>query len=160
MSAIILTLFQRLGASRGDRIETQLNTAALPNIRRFLETFASRNGWNQAMKTRLDIASEETLLTLLQKDEEAAGRESRKLSLVARKEDGGAALEFVAASGEGNLQDQIALLSERAVDAPVVEKEISLRLLRHVASSVLHQQYHDTDIVTVRVDAPKPVRGE
>ena len=53
----------------------------------------------------------------------------------------------------------IALLNYRAIDAPLVEKEISLRLLRHVASSALHQQYHDTDIVTVHVDAPKPVRG-
>ena len=32
-----------------------------------------------------------------------------------------------------------------------VEHELSLRLLRHYASSVRHQQYHDTDIVTVRV---------
>ena len=29
----------------------------------------------------------------------------------------------------------------------------ALRLLRHLASSVRHQQYHDTDILTVRVDA-------
>ena len=33
-----------------------------------------------------------------------------------------------------------------------VEHELSLRLLRHYASSVRHQQYHDTDIVTVRGD--------
>ena len=43
-------------------------------------------------------------------------------------------------------------------DAP--EREVwasrsasQLRLLRHLASSVHHQQYHDTDIVTIRVDA-------
>ena len=29
--------------------------------------------------------------------------------------------------------------------------ELSLRLLRHYASSVHHQQYHGTDIITVRV---------
>ena len=160
LSAIILTLFQKLGTSRSRRIETKLDTAALPDIRKFLQAFASSNGWDQEMMTRLDIASEETLLTLLQKEEDSVQHEPRKLSLVARKEDGGATLEFVAASGEGNLQDQIALLNERAVDAPPVEKEISLRLLRHVASSVLHQQYHDTDIVTVRVDAAKPARGD
>ena len=160
LTAIILTLFQRIGVSRSRRIETKLDTSALPNIREFLEAFASHNRWDQAMMTRLNIASEETLLTLLQKSEAIGNRESRRLSLVARKEDGGAVLEFVAAAGEGNLQDQIALLSEQPVDAPPVEKEISLRLLRHVASSVLHQQYHNTDIVTVRVDAPKPVRGE
>ncbi len=159
LTAIILTMFQKLGASRSSRIETKLDTSALPRIREFLEGFAARNGWDQAMMNRLDIASEETLLTLLQKDEDTGGQESRRLSLVARKEDGGAALEFVAATGEGNLQDQISLISEKSIDAPPVEKEISLRLLRHVASSVLHQQYHDTDIVTVRVDAPKAAPG-
>ena len=38
-----------------------------------------------------------------------------------------------------------------------MEREVSLRLLRHLASSVHHQQYHDTDIVTVRVKAPGPL---
>ena len=32
-------------------------------------------------------------------------------------------------------------------------EEIPLRLLRHYAASVRHQQYHDTDVVTVRVEA-------
>jgi len=40
-----------------------------------------------------------------------------------------------------------------------MEREVSLRLLRHIASSVRHQQFHDTDILTVRVDAPETVRG-
>ena len=62
------------------------------------------------------------------------------------------------ASSEENLQDRIALLGEYA-DETASEREVSLRLLRHLASSVHHQQYHDTDIVTVRVEAPRPVRG-
>jgi hypothetical protein len=33
------------------------------------------------------------------------------------------------------------------------EHEISFRLLRHYASSVRHQKYHDLDIVTVRVES-------
>ena len=32
------------------------------------------------------------------------------------------------------------------------EHDFSLRLLRHLAASVRHQKYHDTDILTVRVD--------
>ena len=107
------------------------------------------------MTHRLDSASEETLLTLLEQyrakdDGEDA---TRRLLLVAHREGDEAVLEFIASTGEANLQDQIALLSERATEAPV-EHEVSLRLLRHVASSVHHQQYHDTDVVTVRVKAP------
>ena len=72
------------------------------------------------------------------------------------KEDGGAVLELIASSrDEQNLQDRIALLGQYP-EGPPVEREISLRLLRHVASSIRHQQYHDTDIVTIRVKAPEP----
>ena len=63
-------------------------------------------------------------------------------------------LEFVAAPGDGNLQDRIALLGEDAVETPT-EREVSLRLLRHLAFSVRHEQYHDIEFVTVRVDAPE-----
>ncbi len=151
--AVLLSLFLELTAPRRARIETELDVSALPKIREFLSAFASRSGWDPAMVNRLEAASEETLLTLMEKDE-AAEREHRRLRLVARKEDDQAVLEFVAATGEENLQDRIALLGERTAGAPA-EQEVSLRLLRHVASSVLHQQYYDMDIVTVRVDAPK-----
>ena len=41
-----------------------------------------------------------------------------------------------------------------APDAPVpIENELSLRLLRHVSTSVQHQQYHDTDVLTVTVSS-------
>ena len=47
----------------------------------------------------------------------------------------------------------MALLGERTAGTPV-DQEVSLRLLRHYASAVRHQQYHDTDVVTVRVEPP------
>ena len=37
-----------------------------------------------------------------------------------------------------------------------MEQEVSLRLLRHYASSVRHSQYHDTDVITVRVELAQP----
>ena len=113
---------------------------------------------NIRLKIRRIAAGEETLLTLLRQDEADEGRERRRLLVVAHKEDGGAVLEFVAAGGEENLQDKIALLGEQTAAAPI-EREVSLRLLRHLASSVRHQQYHDTDIVTVRVEASGAARG-
>ena len=117
--------------------------------------FAARSGWDEQMAARLDAVSEETLLTLLADDEAAADATPRRLQVVARREDGGATLEFVASRGEENLQDQIALLGESIADG-VIEREMSLRLLRHLASSVRHQQYHDTDVITVRLEPPAP----
>ena len=49
------------------------------------------------------------------------------------------------------LEDRLALLGGLSAELPV-ERDVSLRLLRHLATSVRHQKYHDTDIVTVRVD--------
>ena len=150
ITAILLTLFLELTRPRHSRIQMVFDISALSEIRDFLGAFASRNGWDTAMAGRLDAAAEETLLTLIPQEgaEEAHG--TRHLRLTAYKEEEDAVLEFVVSSGEENLQDRISLLSEHVDEAPM-EREVSLRLLRHLASSVRHQQYHETDIVTVRV---------
>ena len=156
--AIFMTLFLEATAPRRNRIEVELDPSAWPEIRKFLGTFASSNGWGAKMVHRLDAASEETLLTLIGQDESRERRARRRLLLRAQRENGGAVLEFVAAVGEENVQDRIGLLAERPDDS-LVEQEVSLRLLRHLASSVRHQQFHDSDIVTIRVEPPETDRA-
>ena len=156
LAAILMTMFLELTQPRRRRMETECHLSALPMIQEFLKSFAADNGWAQAMRNRLDAAVEETLATLFHRGDSGEKREPRRLQLVAFKENGGAVLELIASSREEqNLQDRIALLG-RYAEGPEVEREISLRLLRHVASSIRHQQYHDTDIVTIRVKAPDP----
>lgn len=151
--AILMTLFLEVTAPRASRLEVEADMSALPRIRELIRGFAARSGWDSTMVDRLYAASEETLLTLASRDD--GGRSpGRRLLLSARKEGGSAVLEFVAATGEGNIQDRIGLLAERPDDL-VMEREVSLRLLRHIASSVRHHKFHDADIVTVQVDAPK-----
>ena len=156
--AIFMTLFLELTAPRRSRIEVDFDLAVLPKIREFLDAFAQRSGWDAKMVQRLEAAGEETLLTLTGPDERDAKRQRRRLFLSAHKEADGAVLEFVAAVGEENVQDRIAILGERPDDV-LMEREVSLRLLRHIATSVRHQQFHETDIVTVRVDAPETSRA-
>ena len=155
--AIVMTLFLEVTASRRRRIELALDLAVLPKIRDFLATFAARSGWSEKMVDRLDAASEETLLTLIGGEAGREKSERRRLLLQARKEAGGAVLEFIAAAGEENLQDRMGLLADRPDDV-LMEREVSLRLLRHIASSVRHQQFHDLDVVTVRVEVPETDR--
>lgn len=155
LTAILMTLFLEITSPRRHRMESDFDLAALPKIREFLEGFASRQGWHKETADRLVAASEETLLTLIPRDGETS--QPRRLLLVAHREGDSAVLELVAATGEGNLQDRIELLGdERAVETPE-EMEVSLRLLRHFASSVHHQQYHDTDIITLQVDVRPPI---
>ena len=153
--AILMTLFMEVTAPRRSRLEVALDQADLPRITAFLRALASRHGWDEAMAQRLDAAAEETLLSLLGPDESAPDRDRRRLLLVAYKQDGGAVMEFTASAGRENLQDRLALLEAPSAETSD-EREFSLRLLRHLASSVRHAQYHDTEIVTVRVDAPRP----
>lgn len=151
LTAIFLTLFMELAAPRRQRMETALAVEALPEITTFLEKFASRRGWNAEMTNRLCLSAEETLLILIQQRE---GEQAEKRLLLIVRSDGsdGAELEFIASTGEGNIEDRMAYLREHTDEMPV-EHEISLRLLQHFTSSVRHQQYHDADIVTVRVEA-------
>ena len=105
------------------------------------------------MAQRLDAVGEETVLTLLENQDD---KQSRRLRLSVSRDDGGAILEFVVASGEEiNLEDRISRLGEHTTGTSLGH-EASLRLLRHLASSVHHQQYHDTEVVTVKVKSPEP----
>ena len=151
LAAILMTLFLELTRPRRHQLRTDLNAAAYPAIDKFLTRFAGSQGWSAAMTDRLRAVGEETLLTLVRQDEDDPAAKARRLLLAARRDGRAAELEFVAATDETNIEDRIALLGDR-VAGNEIEQEVSLRLLRHLASSVRHQQYHDTDVVTVRVE--------
>ena len=154
LMAIVLTLFMRLTSGRRQRIETALDAASIPEIDDFLTRFASRHGWDEEAAARLRSVGEEALLCLLASLEEEGApprdRKARRLLVTVHSEGRGAELEFLAAPGQRNLEDLVVLLPVAPGDA--VERDLSLRLLRHHAASVRHQQYHSADILTVRVD--------
>ena len=151
--AILLTALLELTGSRPLRVETTLNVEALPTIRNFLDKFSIRRKWPMEMSDRLLQAAEETLLLLLEQAKQDEDSGDRRLRLLARKWGSGAELEFIAAGGEGNIQDQIAVLASHGTAEPR-EHELSLRILRHLATSVRHQKYHDADIVTLHIEGP------
>ena len=151
LAAILLTAFMELTARRRKRLEVELAAASLSGIEEFLRKFAASNGWKEPATDRLCAVGEETLSILIQQARESAPEGGRLLVLTARLVEGTTELEFLAAAAGENLEDRLAYLSEQ----PEImdEDEISFRLLRHYASSVRHQKYHDLDIVTVRVAA-------
>ena len=155
LTVIALTLFEELTGPRRQRLREALNVDAYPKIDSFLTKLAARRRWSEEMTERVRAVGEETLLLLNRSQEEPAGGEERRLLLVAGSEGDAAVLEFIAATAETNLEDQMALLSERAAGRGM-EHEVPLRLLRHHASSVRHNQYHDTDVITVRVEPTSP----
>ena len=149
LTAMILTAFLNLTGARSRRVRSVLDTTAVPEITAFLRKFAAGRRWPADAADRLGAAGEEALLSLIERHDQDPEDARPKLLLTARSDGEDAELEFVAASGGGNVEDHLLLLSERP-EQPAPH-ELSLRLLRHYASSVHHQQYHGTDIITVRV---------
>ena len=150
LTALLMTIFLEITAPRRKRLRTSLEASAMPEIRAFLDRVSSKMGWSPDTAARLFLVAEEAVQTLVEQRRERDGGDGARLLLVAGADGEDAELEFIASSGEGNVEDRISVLRERPTDAPV-EQELSLRLLRHFASSVRHQQYQDADILTVRV---------
>ena len=145
--AFIATLFMTLTQSRRHRMKIDFNFDQLPKISEFLCKFASRHGWGEEMKNRMTSVSEEVLLTCFSNEEE-----KKHLLLIVYREEDRAMMEFTISVNQKNIEDHLAFLGKQIADIPM-EKEISLRLLKHLASSVRHEQYHGIDVITVSVGA-------
>ena len=154
ITAIVLTMLMQWSPFGRKRIESQLDTSAIPMIDGFVQDQAESKKWDEASVTRLRHAAEETILSVLNQEESREFSEPRRMMLSISFDAGAAELEYIMSTGTDNLENRIVLLDDSA-EVPE-EHEISLRLMRHLASSVTHQQYHDTDIVTVRVDRTIP----
>ena len=134
----------RYAEADGDRIWGLIRGSAI-----------NQNGASAALTVPKGTAQEEILATLCQDGARDRRSPRRRLFAKARKDGRSVVLEIIAGRGESkNLQDQLAALSE-SIDEDQLERELSLRILRHLAASVRHQQYHETDIITVRIDPPK-----
>ncbi len=152
ITAIGLTVFLNVTSARPKRIRARLDMAELPKIDGFLKEVAAGIGWSEESTERLRSTGEETIASLIQSGREDGedDRDSPRLRIEAREVTGGVELEFVSLSEGENLEDRLGYLED--------EEElpdgggVSLRLLRHYASSVSHKKYHGVDIVTVRVE--------
>ena len=156
ITVILLTLFMSLTEPRRGRIKVRYEPSAHPRVRQYLHDFASAGGWGDTMASRLEEVVRETMQTLF--PDGAAVHKSPRLVLSARKESAAAVLNLVVSGAEKNLEDGFTSLGEQSEDsagaAPQqVEADASLRRLREMASSVHHQQFHDTDILAIRVEA-------
>ena len=157
LTAMVLTGLMEVIGSRRRTIETTLNAKAFPAVDALMQSYGKRHAWHEEATSRLRSAGEEALQCLLVSESDGAADEpepeakpKERLLYVAIRDDGlDAELEFTATHGDQNVQDLLVLLPEAPEN---VEREVSLRLLRHYASAVRHQQYYSTDILIVRVE--------
>ena len=155
VTAILMTVFVELtGNFRRRRVRAELGPDAFPAVDGMLRGFASRNSWPEEATNRLLLVGEETLLSLSASEdgEPPDAMDGRRLVATISPDGETAELEIVAYSATadgGNIEDRMAYLSASTLEN---EGEISLRLLRHYASSVNHRRYYGIDVITVRVD--------
>ena len=158
ITVIVLSLYMQLfGASRR-RLRTGLDPKSLPEINSFIGDFCKRQGWDEELKDRMAAVAEETVMVLCERDEgreEKSGGRKRRLTVLAGGYRHEAELEFISSpTDSGNLEDRIALIRNSdpgTEDLSAMERDVSLRLLQHYASSVSHRQYQETEVITVRI---------
>ena len=146
--AILLTLLSEFAFKTRKRIVADLDVSSLPEINSFVQKFSKTHSWSDDFTIQVEGAAEEALLILCNQKEKA--EEKGLLQLMIKAESEQAVLEFIAADSKENLQDRIALMGSD-FSAPDLEKEVSLRMLKHLTTSVQHERYHGTDIITLEV---------
>lgn len=154
MAAIVMTMWTEASSFRARKLRIDLSHDSLPAVDDFLSLFADAHSWTEEGANRLRLVGEEVMLSLI--DEEAgSGPDAQKRQLVAsiRPESGSAELEIVVASDdaiEGNIENHMAYLGQ---EQELEDEELlSVRILRHYASSIHHRKYYGIDIVSCRVD--------
>ncbi len=161
---VLLTFYAEFRRQQRQRIRLNLHMDELPKLNEFMRQFSSRQGWSTQMTTRLQAVAEETMQILIESRVSNGIGERNRLVVDVTRSGQTAELEFKSGAGsEENVEDQMALLSQTMPvgaesEVPdmeiLIEREASLRLLRHFASSVNHKQYFDVEIITARVLPP------
>ena len=153
MAAIVMTLVKEASSLRARKLRLELSASSLAAVDDFLSRFADSHSWTEEGGNRLRLVGEETLLSLLEEEKEAPAGQTRRLVATIRPDGRSAELEIVVASDDaiqGNIEDRMAYLGQD--QALEDEQELSVRILRHYASSVHHRKYYGLDIVSCRVD--------
>ncbi|MCY4041538.1 MAG: purine/pyrimidine permease [Gammaproteobacteria bacterium] len=148
LTAILLSALWELLSPRRITYQSALQPAVIAELEGLLRAFARKRGWCRRATDRLCLASEEVILNLLD-DAQGEQAPTRYLRFALRDVDDAAELEYIASLGEENLENQILLLSDTPDDRHA--HEVSLRILKSLASRVQHQKYYGIDIISLKV---------
>lgn len=146
--AILLTVVSEFTLKGRKRIQTYLNIQALPELQTFIRKFSKNQAWSPELTSRVEGAAEEALLLLCTQTDTL--KKDGVLQMMIKGQTEKIIMEFVAADSSENLQDRIALMGTD-VSAMDMERNVSLRMLKHLTTSVRHERYYGTEIVILEV---------
>lgn len=148
--AIFLTFVLAIKNRSHDRVTLPASIAGIPQLREFLARLATAAGWDTGAIDRLQLAGEEALLFLIDKEEQAARAKPTPIRVSARESDHQLELEFLSGPGAENIESLVSELAE--ADRPTAE-DAGLRVLSHLATELRHEQFHDRNYLLVALDS-------
>jgi xanthine permease XanP len=147
--AILLTLLFRARRGRPKRLTTEFSVGSVPKVHEFVEEIARIAGWDKPAINRLQLASEEALVVMLEKAERVEPGE-RQLRIEVRQGEEMIELDLIVAPRGANIEDELPLAMQSK--APP-EEMLPFRILSSIVDDIRHQQFHGIDIVTLKVSS-------
>ncbi len=149
ITALFLMLIWRFSLEKKVKFTSALELSKLPIVENFIRAHSADWNVSDAVVQRLCLANEETMLSLLEGEQQSAQEKTRVLIVTMVRRSGTAEIEYMATIDQKNIEDRMAMLNESASEFDT--GSLSLRVLHHLATSVKHQKYFDTDIVSIQV---------
>ncbi len=148
--AIFLTLL--IGLKNRSALTTRLvpSTKALPQLQEIIRTKATEMGWDVPAHDRLQLAAEEALLFLIEKEMLVEGRGPMPIIVRCREAEGSVEIEFASGPGAANLEEHLREIDSSGIPTP---EDVGLRILRHLANELHHAQFHDRSYLQIRMDS-------
>lgn len=148
--AIVLTSLLYLKNRGSKPVQLEHSLASLPRIQELTRKAATDLGWDASAIDRLQLAAEEALVFLLEREESMD--ESDRLPIIARIRpiDGDVELELATGPGAANIEEHLADLSLAERDDAGAA---GLRILQHIAAEVRHAHFRERAYLSVRVDS-------
>lgn len=149
--AILLSFLVSLGRGRGRRVEVRASTAAIPEVHRFLAQVANDVGWDRSAIKRLELASEEAILFLIECPVTGETARERKIRVSATTHERRIEIEFLSGAAGLNLENAANEI-DRTVP-PTTMEQVGLRLLQGLAEHVRHDQFYGVDVLSLTLDS-------
>lgn len=147
--ALLLSALLALKTPPARRLNLPAEPSAVGALHAFARESAGELRWREDAVGRLELACEEALLFLTEKEHGAAASGGRGITVLARRRGSALELEFLSAPQAANVGDLIARLEQGPGD-PIVEAR--LRLLRHLVTRLEHRQFNEGDFLLLLVE--------
>ena len=147
--ALLLSFLVSLRHGRTRHVEVGARAASIPEVQKFLAQIGNTVGWDRSAIRRLELASEEAILFLIDRPATGGTPRERKLRVSATTNQRRIEIEFLSGAA-GTLENAANEIDRNS--APTIE-QVGLRLLQGLTEHVRHDQFFGTDVLSVTVDS-------